>query len=40
MILLTRIRTALVLTVMLSIPAAQGQIFKGYPDVIICSVGS
>ena len=40
MILPTRIRIAMALIAALSISAAQGQIFKGYPDVIICSVGS
>ena len=40
MILSTRIRVALALIAALSIPSAQGQIFKGYPDIIICSVGS
>ena len=40
MIPLTRIRVSLLLLAMLAIPAAHGQIFKGYPDIIICSVGA
>ena len=40
MILLTRIRVSLLLLAVLAIPAAHGQIFKGYPDIIICSIGS